>query len=200
MRLRILERGHRLRARVALRIMRVVGGGEPDDVIKTSLYRPAFFGRPWIGLLREVMRGPSEWTAGERELFAAHTSRLNTCPYCVGIHTQTATLGLRANITVQLLDRWRSSPFRPQIRAVLELLEKITSASSVIAPGDIERVRAAGVSDAAIVDALHVCFVFNVVNRLANAFGHAAASEGDQLAAARALHRFGYRLPGFLLQ
>jgi hypothetical protein len=27
------------------------------------------------------MRGPSEWTVGERELFAAFTSRLNQCPF-----------------------------------------------------------------------------------------------------------------------
>jgi hypothetical protein len=27
------------------------------------------------------MRGPSEWTVGERELFAAYTSYLNRCPY-----------------------------------------------------------------------------------------------------------------------
>jgi hypothetical protein len=27
------------------------------------------------------MRGPSEWTAGERELFAAFTSLLNQCPF-----------------------------------------------------------------------------------------------------------------------
>jgi hypothetical protein len=28
-----------------------------------------------------VMRGPSEWTVGERELFAAFTSKLNQCPF-----------------------------------------------------------------------------------------------------------------------
>jgi hypothetical protein len=28
-----------------------------------------------------VMRGPSEWTVGERELFAAYTSYLNRCPF-----------------------------------------------------------------------------------------------------------------------
>jgi len=27
------------------------------------------------------MRGPCEWTVGERELFAAYTSYLNQCPY-----------------------------------------------------------------------------------------------------------------------
>ena len=28
-----------------------------------------------------AMRGPSEWTVGERELFAAFTSRMNKCMF-----------------------------------------------------------------------------------------------------------------------
>jgi hypothetical protein len=61
--------------------MRLVGRMEPPDVLKTTLYRPDFFGRPYNDVLHQLMRGPSEWTVGERELFAAFTSRLNQCPF-----------------------------------------------------------------------------------------------------------------------
>ena len=61
MRLRILEHGHGQLGRMTLRVMRALAGVEPDDVVKTSLYRPAFFGRPRLKLLREVLRGPSPW-------------------------------------------------------------------------------------------------------------------------------------------
>ncbi len=44
-------------------------------------YRSGFFGGPYTALLQPVMRGRSEWTVGERELFAAYTSYLNQCPY-----------------------------------------------------------------------------------------------------------------------
>src|SRR6266567_21974 len=44
-------------------------------------YRSGFFGGPYGALLHSVMRGPSAWTVGERELFAAYTSYLNQCPY-----------------------------------------------------------------------------------------------------------------------
>jgi hypothetical protein len=54
---------------------------EPPDVLKTSLYRREFFGKPYGEVLHRVMRGESEWTVGERELFAAFTSRLNQCPF-----------------------------------------------------------------------------------------------------------------------
>ena len=50
-------------------------------VVKTLLYRPEIFGGPFSGALHEAMRGPSEWSAGERELFAAFTSLLNQCPF-----------------------------------------------------------------------------------------------------------------------
>jgi hypothetical protein len=38
-------------------------------------------GRPFSEALDEVMRGPSDWSAGERELFAGFTSLLNRCPF-----------------------------------------------------------------------------------------------------------------------
>ena len=199
MRLKILHHGHNLRNRLAIRIMGTVAGGEPDDVIKTSLYRPEFFGRPWIELLRSVMRGPSEWTAGERELFAAFTSRLNACHFCVGIHVRTTSLTLDRTISIERLEDWRNAGFEPYIVATLELLEKITRAPQDVSPADIAKVRVAGVSDSAIVDALHVCFVFNLVNRLADALDYDYGSESDALKTATILNRIGYRLPEFLL-
>ena len=54
---------------------------EAPDVIKTQLYRPNVFGRWASPAFQDVMRGPSPWTPGERELFAAYTSRLLQCPF-----------------------------------------------------------------------------------------------------------------------
>lgn len=200
MRLDILQHGHNLRNRLALRLMRAVAGVEPDDVIKTSMYRPDFFGRPWIHLLRSVMRGESEWTPGERELFAVFTSRLNTCRYCVGVHLGTTTLSLDPTITIERLDHWREAGFEPRITATLELLEKVTLTPDLVARNDLEQVFAAGVSEAVAVDALYVCFLFNVVNRLANALGYDWTTEANALKVATVLNRIGYRVPEFLLR
>jgi len=55
-------------------------GDEPAvDVVKTLHYRPELFGRPFSAAVDEAMRGPSDWSPGERELFAAFVSRLNQC-------------------------------------------------------------------------------------------------------------------------
>ncbi len=52
---------------------------EALGVVKTLLYRPDLFGEPFSNELDRVMRGPSEWSEGERELFAGFTSLLNQC-------------------------------------------------------------------------------------------------------------------------
>ncbi len=56
--------------------------GEPvSDVIRTTSYRSELFGRHFIDGLHELLRGPSDWTVGERELFAAFVSRKNQCSF-----------------------------------------------------------------------------------------------------------------------
>jgi hypothetical protein len=80
MRLRKVHTGHRLRDRALLGIMRLAAGHAPG-VIRTLLYRKEFFGTPWTALTQQVMRGPSPWSVGEREIFAAFVSRLNQCVF-----------------------------------------------------------------------------------------------------------------------
>jgi hypothetical protein len=56
-------------------------GREPSGVLRTLHYRPEVFGRPYSDALDAAMRGPSDWTPGERELFAGFVSSLNQCPF-----------------------------------------------------------------------------------------------------------------------
>jgi hypothetical protein len=81
MRLEVVDRGHAPAEAAVLDEIRGRSGREPLGVIKTLLYRPELFGEPFSDALDEVMRGPSDWSEGERELFAAFTSRLNQCPF-----------------------------------------------------------------------------------------------------------------------
>lgn len=54
---------------------------EALGVVKTLMYRPELFGEPFSEALHVVMRGESDWSPGERELFAGFTSLLNQCPF-----------------------------------------------------------------------------------------------------------------------
>ena len=80
MRLQRVHRGHGLRDKALLGLMRLVMGHAPG-VVRTLLYRKEYFGRPFSELTQQVMRGPSAWTVGEREIFAAFVSRLNQCVF-----------------------------------------------------------------------------------------------------------------------
>jgi len=79
MRLSVVDSGHAPAEAAVLEMIRERSGYEPLGVVKTLMYRPELFGRPFSETLEQAMRGPSEWSAGERELFAAFTSRLNQC-------------------------------------------------------------------------------------------------------------------------
>lgn len=200
LRLDVLEHGHRGRQRAALRVAGLVPGLPMDDVVKASLYRPAFFGRPWLRLARSLMRGPSEWTAGEREFFGAFVSRLNACRYCAGIHTRVAELTNHPATSLDPIERWREGSFTPRVRATLELLEKMTERPDDLGRADIDALRAADVSDNAIADVLYVGFLFNLINRLANAFGFDWGDEATARKIAVVLNRVSYRVPEFLLR
>ena len=80
MRLKKVHQGHRLPDKVMLAVMNLIVGQAPG-VVRTLRFRKEFFGHPISELSQLVMRGPSEWTVGERETFAAFVSRLNQCVF-----------------------------------------------------------------------------------------------------------------------
>jgi len=181
MRLSVLDNGHRLRAKLFLRL----SGGDAPDVPRMLLYRPDFFARPLLAVTVPAMRGPSYWTAGEREYIAMRTAQLHRCPFCVDSHTELVRLAGHGEIKA---DDPESA--RPQLRAVRAFLDTTQTSGRVGRVGDVPT--------SAVEEALRVDLVWNVVNRLANAFGFTL--RGDQLhSGTRALHRFGYKFPGFLL-
>jgi hypothetical protein len=81
MRVPKIDSGHRLREKVLLKMMRVMTGHPAPDVVKTILYRRDFWGDRYNDVIQPVMRGPSEWAVGERELFAAAVSQTVHCVF-----------------------------------------------------------------------------------------------------------------------
>ena len=81
MRLAILDTGHTFGKKALLTMIRVMSRYRAPDVVKTMLYRPEFFGGHMGPVFQEVMRGPSEWSVGERELMAAYVSKVNECEF-----------------------------------------------------------------------------------------------------------------------
>jgi AhpD family alkylhydroperoxidase len=188
MRLSVLDNGHRRRARLFLALTSTMSRVESPDIVRMLLYRPEFLTRPLLELTAGAMRGPSYWTEGEREYLAMCTAQLHRCPFCIDTHAELTRIAGHGDI-----DPEDPASTRPQLRAVREFLDMITRTP--------DRVDAAGIADLpepALLEALRVNLVWNIVNRLANAFGF-TLRDGQLHSGTRALHRFGYRFPGFLL-
>jgi len=98
------------------------------------------------------------------------------------------------------IDVNNSGSIRPEVSAVLPLLEKVTRIPDQVKSSDVDAVRAAGVPDEGIVDALHVNLVFNIMNRLANAFDFSWDSEQHVRVGAQVIHRINYRFPRILMR
>jgi alkylhydroperoxidase family enzyme len=78
-------------------------------------------------------------------------------------------LGSEELVEAVLAD-WRTAPIDEKLRAMLGYLEAVTLRPGEVTATDADAVRAAGVSDQGMVDALLVCAYFNLIDRLADSF------------------------------
>jgi AhpD family alkylhydroperoxidase len=191
MRLSILDHGHRRRARVFLMLTSGMSRVDSSDMVKMLLYRPGFLGRPLVELTADAMRGPSYWTAGEREYLAMCTAQLLQCPFCIDTHAELTRIAGHGDI-----DPDDPASGRPELRAARAFLATVTCTPDRADATGVADV--AGLPEHAVLEALRVNLAFTIVNRLANAFGF-TLREGQLHSGTRALHRFGYRFPRFLL-
>ena len=81
MRLDVLDHGHTFGKKALFVLIRLISRHRAPDVVRTLTYRPEFFGGPMSAVFQEVMRGPSEWSWGDRELMAAYVSKTNACEF-----------------------------------------------------------------------------------------------------------------------
>jgi alkylhydroperoxidase family enzyme len=91
-----------------------------------------------------------------------------------------------------VVDDWRAVPLDAKLRATLGFLEKLTLHPNDVRPGDVAPLRAAGVSDEAIEDAIHVCALFNIYDRMADALGWFLPDAAGYAASGRSLMQRGY--------
>jgi uncharacterized peroxidase-related enzyme len=153
--------------------------------------RPEIY-RPLIDYHQALLRGPSPLSAGERELIAAYVSGLNACGYCHGVHAATAqAFGVPGETLTALLADVGSAPVAERLKPLLRYVGKLTSNPAKITPTDAEAVLEAGWDERALHDAVAVCALFNMMNRLVDGLGITGDAEYFGVAADR-LHGQGY--------
>ena len=98
------------------------------------------------------------------------------------------------DVVEAVLNDWRAAPIDSKLRATLGFLEKLTLKPGDVRPGDVEPMRTAGVSEAAIEDAIHACVLFNVYDRMADSLGFHLPGPAGFAASGRSLMQRGYKL------
>lgn len=128
--------------------------------------------KPLIEFHEVLLRGPSPFTAAERELLAAYVSRLNHCRYCHGVHTATAErLGIVAGAVDRLVEDIESAPVSERMKPVLHFARILTRAPSSLRKADADAILAAGWDETALYHAVAVTALFNFMNRLVEGLG-----------------------------
>jgi uncharacterized peroxidase-related enzyme len=92
-----------------------------------------------------------------------------------------------------VLADYRAAPIPEKLRAMLGFLEKLTLQPADIGPDDAVPLRAAGLSDEEIEDAVHVCALFNIINRVADSLGFEPADADGYAKNGRWLVSYGYK-------
>jgi alkylhydroperoxidase family enzyme len=91
-----------------------------------------------------------------------------------------------------VLADWRTAPVDDRVAAALALLETMTLRPDELAVSDVRRLLDAGVSEDGVVDALYVGFLFNTIDRIADALGFDTVSEEQYGKGADRLLQHGY--------
>jgi hypothetical protein len=76
MRLSEIDRGDTLANRLLIGFISLVSGMRLPDAARVAFYHKNFFGTPMGAWTQAAMRGPSDWSVGERELMAAMVGKM----------------------------------------------------------------------------------------------------------------------------
>jgi alkylhydroperoxidase family enzyme len=99
-------------------------------------------------------------------------------------------------VTQAVYRDWRTAPVDEKLRAALGFVEKLTLRPDELTRADADAVRAAGVSDDALVDAIAVASLFNMIDRMADSLRFEVPPYESFLARADTMLAEGYTLYG----
>ncbi len=160
---------------------------------------PMFFrpetAKPLNDLAEVLLRSDNSLTRGERELIAAHVSKLNNCHFC---HTSHATFA-----ALQLDDGWdvvdavvadpSTAPISDKMRQLLAIATKVQSGGLNVTDADVAAARHQGATDVEIHDTVLIAAAFCMFNRYVDGLGTIAPpTRADYEPMGRQIVEFGY--------
>ncbi len=166
-------------------------GATVSDIIMGNLDR---YG-PLLSTFDHVMTHESELSRGERELIAAYVSSLNQCEFCYGSHKVFAEAqGMDAALFEDLMTDIDRSRIDEKLKTLLHYVKKLTLTPSRVAQADADAVTSAGWSEKTLSDAIAVCGLFCLINRVVDGHGIEAQPIEDSRTAAEMVKQHGYSM------
>jgi len=144
--------------------------GMVPNLMRTMVTSPAVL-EGYLGLSDTLSRG--SLSAKTREQLALAVAQANTCDYCLAAHS---TIGKMVGLTPdQIRDSRRGTSIDPKTDALIRFARKVVERRGKVSDADLAKVRAAGLDDGAIAEA-----VANVaLNIFTNYINHVAETEID---------------------
>ena len=125
-----------------------------------------------MAFIEQVMRTESPLSIGQRELLATFVSSLNSCQFCYGAHLAfSRAFGIEDDKIASLLQDIESASIEEELKPLFRYVKKLTLEPSKIVKKDADEVFQAGWSELALFDAVQVCSLFNMMNRLVDGTG-----------------------------
>jgi len=147
---------------------------------------------------QQIMRGKSNFTYAQKELFAAYVSGLNACSFCYGSHVAVAeNFGVSPKIVEELLEDITSAPVKNNEKPLFSYLKKLTLSASKLTQKDADDVFNAGWSEEDLQEVILIGCLFNFYNRLLDGHG-VKGNKAIYHFGADHLHKKGYGVPWFI--
>jgi len=126
----------------------------------------------FTALYNDLMLAPSGITKLESEMIAVCVSSINKCYYCLVSHgAAVRQYSGDPELGEMMVMNWRMAALDERQTAMLEFVERITTASASITEAHRQALRDVGFTDRDIWDIASVAGFFNMTNRVASASG-----------------------------
>jgi uncharacterized peroxidase-related enzyme len=128
--------------------------------------------RPLMEFHDGLLRGEGALRVGQRELIAAYVSALNACRFCAGSHKAYAEVfGFDPDLIDALVADPETAQIDDRLRPLLAYVAKLNALPARLTDADAAAVYAAGWSEKALYEAVQVCALFNMMNRIVEGTG-----------------------------
>jgi CMD domain protein len=128
-------------------------------------------------LFNAIMYRPGGLPRAERELTTVAVSIVNGCPYCASVHARLfAQLSKEPQAVQALFDEGLNAALAPRRRALVDLGVALSANPPTPLEGQLPALRAVGLDDEQLLDAVHAAAIFAWANRLMQTLGEPVAA------------------------